>query len=175
MRSFALLFMGLCFIVGCTDEATETKPMVQAENITYAYTIKHDADYWEKGSQQNVALVLNSLKAFETGNIEECMKYFGDSISFRRDYVDVRYSKDSLRASFEEYRNSLTSLNVEMLDWETVISKDKKYEWVGLWYKEKWTDKAGKSDSAYMMDDVRVENGKIVELDIKSRHFPAGK
>lgn len=173
MRLFTLLSMGLCFIVSCKDEAaTEPKPMVQAENITYAYTIKHDADYWDKGSQQNVALVLNALKAFENGNIEECVKYFADSVTFRRDYVDRKYSKDSLGAEFESYRNSLASLHIEMLDWETVISKDKKFEWVGLWYKEKWTDKEGKSDSAYMMDDVRVENGKIVELDEKSRHFP---
>lgn len=172
MRSFAILSMGLCLIVACKDEATETKPMVQAENITYAYTIKHDADYWDKGSQQNVALVLNALKAFENGNVAESMKYFADSVTFRTDYVDKRYSNDSLRAAFEGYRNGLASLTIEMMDWETVISKDKKFEWVGLWYKEKWTDKAGKTDSVYVMDDVRVENGKIVELDEKSRHFP---
>jgi hypothetical protein len=172
MRSFALLFMGLCLIAACKDEATETQPLIQAENITYAYTIKHEADYWDKGNQQNVALVLNALKAFETGNVEESMKYFGDSVTFRTDYVDTKFSNDSLKAAFTGYRNDLVSLTVEMQDWETVISKDKKYEWVGLWYKEKWTDKAGKTDSAYVMDDVRVENGKIVELDEKKRHYP---
>jgi hypothetical protein len=173
MRLFALLFMGLCLIAACKDEATtEPKTVVQAENISYAYTLKHEPDYWDKGSQQNVALVLNSLKAFENGNIDECIKYFGDSITWRNDYVDTRLSKDSLKALFHKFRGEFTSHNIEMSDWESVISKDKKYEWVGLWYKEKWTDKAGKTDSVFVMDDVRVVDGKIVELDEKRRHYP---
>jgi len=39
----------------------------------------------------------------------------------------------------------------------------------------KWTDAKGKTDSVYMMDDLKIENGKITVLDEKSRHFPAAK
>ncbi|HEV8273418.1 MAG TPA: hypothetical protein VGQ04_19020, partial [Chitinophagaceae bacterium] len=54
---------------------------------------------------------------------------------------------------------------------ETVISKDKKNEWVSLWYKEKWTDSQGKSDSIFHMDDVKIVNGKIAQIDQKSRKY----
>ncbi len=35
-----------------------------------------------------------------------------------------------------------------MEDWESVISKDKKEEWVTLWYSQKWEDMKGKTDSS---------------------------
>ena len=62
-----------------------------------------------------------------------------------------------------------------MQDWISVISKDKKSEWVTLWYKEILTDKNGKSDSVNVVDDAKIENGKIVILDEKVQHFPPAK
>lgn len=175
MKKLLFISTVLWLTASCKDEVTEPATMVKSEKIDYAYTIKHDVDNWDKGSQENVALVLNCLKAFETGNIEECMKYFADSVTWKMDYIDSKMSKDSLKAMLQGYRASLSSLSVEMNDWESVISKDKKNEWVGLWYKEVWTDKDGKTDSAIIMDDVKVENGKIVELDEKTRKFAAKK
>jgi hypothetical protein len=175
MRQLLLFASAMMLFASCKDEATETTTMVQSEKIEYAYTLDHEPDYWDKGNQQNVALALSSLKAFETGNVEESLKYFADSVIWRMDHFDNKLSKDSLRAMLKGFRDNLSSLTITMEDWETVISKDKKYEWVALWYKEKWTDKNGKSDSVFVMDDVRFENGKITELDEKRRLFAAEK
>lgn len=62
-----------------------------------------------------------------------------------------------------------------MNDYESVISKDKKDEWVTLWYKQITTDKKGKVDSISVVDDIKIENGKITVLDEKSRKFPVPK
>ena len=62
-----------------------------------------------------------------------------------------------------------------MQDWVSVISKDKKSEWVTLWYKQKWIDDKGKADSANMVNDAKFINGKITIFDEKVQHFAAAK
>jgi len=160
---------------GCNNEAPETTTPVEASTIEYAYTTDHPGDYWEPGDQQHAAMVLKSLKAFETGNIEESLKYFADTVMWSMDYLDTRLPKDSLRALLTQFWSNTAGMSIQMEDWESVISKDKKYEWVSLWYMQKWTDKTGKTDSVFCMDDLRIENGKITELDEKIRHYPASK
>jgi hypothetical protein len=56
-----------------------------------------------------------------------------------------------------------------------VISKDKKIEYVTMWYKQITTDKNGKTDSIAVVDDCKIVNGKIVELDEKIQHYAAKK
>ena len=51
----------------------------------------------------------------------------------------------------------MKSIDVKMSDWESVISKDKKEEWVTLWYRQKWEDMKGKKDSADIIDDLRIK------------------
>ncbi len=60
-------------------------------------------------------------------------------------------------------------MEVKMQDWESVISKDKKQEWVTLWYTQKWEDMKGKKDSADIINDINIKNGKIVRLDEYTR------
>lgn len=62
-----------------------------------------------------------------------------------------------------------------MDDWESVKLKDGSREYVSLWYKEITTDKKGKTDSVFVMDDLLIKNGKIVSIDQKIRHFPDAK
>jgi len=62
-----------------------------------------------------------------------------------------------------------------MGDYESVISKDKKEEYVTLWFKEIVTDKSGKTDSLAYVADLKIENGKITELDEKTRKYPVRK
>ncbi len=44
-----------------------------------------------------------------------------------------------------------------------------------MWYKQITTDKMGKTDSIAVVDDCRIMNGKIVELDEKIQRIPAKK
>lgn len=153
-----------------TKEEPKTEP---AEKLDYPYILKdHPSDNWDRGDQKNVVLVLNSLKAFENNKIDEAVSYFADSIQFVTDGFDAKISRDSIKAMLQKMRGSLKSFEIFMEDYETVISKDKKSEWVSLWYKEKWTDNKGVTDSIFYMDDVRIANGKIILIDEKSRKFP---
>lgn len=60
-------------------------------------------------------------------------------------------------------------MEVKMDDWESVISKNKKEEWVTLWYRQKWEDMNGRKDSADIIDDLKLKDGKIVRLDEYTR------
>lgn len=156
------------------DASTKAEPKIESsESLQYAYNLKdRPNDNWDRGDQKNVVLVLNSLKAFENNQIDEAVKSFADSVQFAADGIEAKFSRDSLKSILQNARGSLKSFEIQMEDFESVISKDKKMEYVSLWYKEKWTDSKGVTDSIFYMDDVRVSNGKIISIDEKGRKYP---
>lgn len=176
------LFLFACiafFVISCNNnrEKTETKAADNKSSAKYDYAYTLDTPYkdWQIGDQQHVVNVLKSLKAWETGNAAESASYFGDSVDLRFDNLQVKVSHDSLVKMFTMWRNDIASINIKMYDWVPVISADKKAEWVTLWYKQTSTDKAGKTDSLSVVNDFRIVNGKIVELDEKTQHFQVKK
>jgi hypothetical protein len=150
-----------------TDSAGGAKPV-------YAYTISKP-DNWETGSSQNTAIALNALKAFEKSNIDESLTYFADTVKWRTDFMEGKFSKDTVKAMFTKARGDMAAIKIDMRDYESVISKDKKDEYVTLWYMQTTTDKKGKTDSMAVINDMKIVNGKITELDEAFRHFPIKK
>ena len=168
-----LLFSTAIAFAACNNGGTATTEAPKdstaaATAMNYPYTIEHP-DYWEMGSSENTVVALSALKAFENGNIPETMKYFGDSVHLQFDGLDTTLPSDSLQAMFTDMRNGYKSINVKMNDWESVISKDKKEEWVTLWYRQKWEDTKGNTDSSDFIDDLKLKDGKIVRLDEYTR------
>ena len=76
---------------------------------------------------------------------------------------------------FTNIRNDYHDLVITMDDYVSVISADKKTEWVTLWYKQAWKDAKGKADSLNITDDCKIVNGKMAVLDEKIQHFQAKK
>src|SRR5215203_4310454 len=157
MKHLLILAFAAFTLVSCNDKAatatTETKPAdstttveAPAETLNYAYTLEKPYRDWQPGDKNHAVMVMKSLKAYEDGDIGGCVTAFGDSVSLRFDRFFARVSNDSLKKIFTASRGNLTSQKVQMHDWESVISKDKKDEYVTLWYKEVNTDKKGKID-----------------------------
>jgi len=180
-----LLFIGslALFAFGCTQNETKKEDVMSDskmadstsnEKIDFVYTAE-DGDNWEPGSRQHAANVMKALKAYETNNIAECMSYFGDTVELRFDNFFAKLSNDSTGKFFAKGRNEQASYTVKMDYWESVKSKDGSREYVSLWYKEFMTDKKGKADSLYVMDDLLIKNGKIATIDQKVRHYPEAK
>ena len=177
-----ILFTGICAL-SCNDKNTASTPTITdstttaapPERLDYPYTLDHPYQDWQPGNQQHAVMVMKSLKAYENGNIEECIQGFGDSVTIMFDGYQARLSKDSLINMFVKSRCEVASVVIKMGDWESVISKDKKDEYVTLWYKKIETDKRGKTDSLSVIDDLKIVNGKIIELDQKIQHFSAVK
>ncbi|HXS57267.1 MAG TPA: hypothetical protein VN726_14145 [Hanamia sp.] len=154
-----------------SSDSTAQNASVQnasTQKMNYPYTIDQP-DNWDIGSAENTMVALSALKAYENGNVDESMKYFGDSVRLEFDKMDTTLSHDSLTAMFTRERKNIKSMNVRMDDWESVVSKDKKDEWVTLWYREKWVTSKGKIDSADVINDLKMKNGKIIRLDEYNR------
>ncbi len=172
-RLILFLLTGIAF--SCNNEGTTTKEATKdsatattTAKMNYPYTIEHP-DYWEVGSTSNTMAVLNSVKAFQDGNVAESAKYFGDSVRLQFDGLDKKVSHDSLQTWLAKMRSDYKSMDVKMNDWESVVSKDKKEEWVTIWYRQKWEDMKGKTDSADFIDDLQMKDGKIIRLGEYSR------
>ena len=114
-------------------------------------------------------LGLTALKAFEEGDVAKSVTQFGDSVQLQFDALDTTLSNDSLKAMFTRLRSNFKTIKVKMADWESVISKDGKEEWVTMWYNQIWEDNNGHKDSAAYIDDLRLKDGKIIRLDEYTR------
>lgn len=171
MKKLIFLFLSFAFIA-CNNSNTETKTVAKdSANMAvtnYAYKIDHP-DNWEIGSSSNTAIALNALKAWELGKVDESTKYFADSVKVQFDAFDKKMSNDSLKAILKNSRDNYKSITINMKDWESVISKDKSEEWVTLWYTQNWETNKGAKDSASVINDVRIQNGKIIWLSEYSR------
>ncbi len=176
MKKMVLFFLAGIAFSSCNNQGTQTKEAMKdttsgapaAVAMNYPYTIDHP-DNWDMGNNQNTMVALSALKAFENGNIPETMKYFGDSVHMQFDGLDKTLPADSVQAMFTKIRNDMKSLAIKMYDWESVISKDKKDEWVTIWYRQKSEDMKGRKDSADYVNDLKMKDGKIIRLDEYTR------
>lgn len=176
MRNSLFFLSTIILLASCNNDKTtkETAGTDPGKKYDYAYTpVGHDPNYWEWGSQENLVNATKALKAYETGKVDESASYFADSMQFTADNIDVKISRDTLKSWFAGMWQNTKSIRVEMNDYESVISKDKKEEFVTLWFKEIVTDKSGKVDSLAYVDDIGFKNGKIISMDEKTRHYPA--
>jgi hypothetical protein len=166
----------LLLLVACkqAEEKTETT-MAAATLPEFAYSINHPADNWTPGNLEHVATVLKGLKAWENNDIDGSLASFADSVLVEFDGYEAKLGKDSLKAFMTGGRSQYKDVEIQMADWESVISKDKKDEFVSLWYKQITTDQQGKVDSVEIMNDVKIENGKVVSLNEKSRRYGKGQ
>lgn len=147
-----------------TDAGSDsTAKATTVQKMDYPYSIDHP-DYWEIGSQQNTFNALSSLKAWENKNLDECLKYFADSVQVDFDGLSKKVSKDSLRVLITPGKNT-KNITIKMQDWESVISKDKKQEWVTIWYRQFGESMDGKKDSVDVINDIKMKDGKIQTLD----------
>jgi hypothetical protein len=180
MKQKALLAFMVCALMACNSDDAKKESTGEAQvrsaatreepKMDYAYTIEHP-DQWEWGSRENTKMALQALKDFENGKIDDCLKAFGDSVVLRFDGMEGKFSRDSVRAMFTRTRSDIREMKIMMDDFESVKTKDGKDEWVSMWYKQKWQDKNNEWDSSFMMDDLKIKDGKIVVLDEKHRRF----
>lgn len=176
MKQLILLFGLLLFMTACNnaDNKTSTAATTDAApaaELKLPYTLAEPYKNWSIGSNENVAAAMNGLKAFVDNDFATLASVIGDSLSLDFDLFQAKLSRDSALNFFKAGRPMYNDLKITMYDYVSVISADKKAEWVTLWYKQVWTDAKGVADSVNMVNDIRLENGKMVELNEKASRF----
>ncbi len=157
---------------GSDSTGTATKP---AAEVTLPYKLEKPYQNWQIGSNENVAAAMGALKAYVDKDFTALGNLIGDSLHMRMDNYQATMSRDSAIKSFTAMRNQSTDYVITMYDYESVISADKKDEWVTLWYKQNWKNEKGVADSLSIIDDCKMKGGKMIELDEHIQHYPAKK
>jgi len=177
MKKMILFASILLIAVACNAPAPEQKApeKVAINPADYPYQLKEAYKDWQAGKQENAIMVLKMIKAWETKNAAECASYFADTVMMNMDYFAGKMPNDSILAFVQEGYGNNASIKVEMQDWESVVSADGKDEWVTLWYKQTLVDKDGKSETLSIVNDAKIENGKIAVFDEYIQHMPEEK
>jgi hypothetical protein len=150
-----------------TDSAASKKA-----EVTLPFKLERPYQNWQIGSTENAAAAMGALKAYVDKDFKALGSSLGDSIQLRFDYYHATLSRDSAVIMFTGQRAKYNDITINMYDYESVISADKKDEWVTIWYKQSWKDDKGVADSLAIIDDCKMKDGKMVELDEKVQHYP---
>ena len=175
MKQFLLLIFLCVIFFSCNIEAkkdeAKTDSAAPKEALVYPFTPKY-SNNWQPGDEKNAAIALTAFKKYLDGDVKGCFDAFADSIEFIADKFFYKGKKDSLLAMMIPMRGELASASADVDAWETVYYPDKKDTWVTVWSKEKMTDKKGKMDSVYLVDDILMRDGKIDAIMESQRMYP---
>jgi len=156
-----------------TTDAGETK--TAAADLKLPIPLEQPYRGWQIGSTDNVVAAMNSLKAFVDEDYTALAATIGDSLYLDFDNYQAKLSHDSAVNMFKALRPQNKDLKVTMYDYVSVISADKKDEWVTLWYKQWWKNDKGVPDSMNVTDDIRMKDGKMIGLYEKTSRFQVKK
>jgi ketosteroid isomerase-like protein len=155
---FALLALAISCKTPPKEESTEP-----AVSVTLPYTASYSSQFTDAISDQDLLTVLNSYKAWENGDMEGLRATMGDSLTFVRwDGKLITGPTAETLGLWSSFRDSLSSVKIQMDAWTKNHSVDKNEDVITVWYKEVDTYKTGKVDSADWHDINVVANGKIV-------------
>ena len=161
MKKYIFICIAFAFaIAGCkTKEGSKTAE----SSIQLPYTATYTTDFTNNISDSDLLVVLNSYKAWETGDANALRATMGDSMYVKgADGFKFAGLTDSLMKDWKNMRDSLSSVKISMEVWLKNHAVKDSANFINVWYKEIDTYKTGKVDSAYYEDDNRLQNGKII-------------
>jgi hypothetical protein len=167
-----LLFVSVVLIaVACQNSSkdgekaeTTVGPAESAKSsLTMPYTPTYSSNFTTDISDEHLKVVLDSYKFWEAGDFTSYATVMGDSVFFNNSTgVEKMYSGADLLKTWKTYRDSLSSVRIDMAAWHKMKS-DKGHEIIATWYTEYDTYKTGKVDSTDWHDlNIVDSTGKIV-------------
>jgi hypothetical protein len=182
MKNFLFLICLGLILGSCNNEKNDNKASepIKVEGVPLAevklpFQLEKPYRDWQMGSNENVAAAMGALKNFVDKDFTAMAAIIGDSLEVRFDYLHAKMNHDSAVKFFVSSRPMFNDLTINMYDYESVISADKKDEWVTMWYKQKWTNEKGVADSMAVINDCKMKDGKLIELTEHIQHFPVKK
>jgi ketosteroid isomerase-like protein len=160
----------------CTGTTTASKQSNDStastsgnSSISFPYTANFSSKI-SIGKDSNSLVALNSYKAWEAGDMTALGNTLADSVEINfPDGSKFEGTRDSAVAMAKKFRDSLSSVKIDMDVWTPVHADDKNEDAVLAWYKETDTYKNGKVDSVYFHDINGIKNGKITFIESYAR------
>jgi ketosteroid isomerase-like protein len=160
----------------CSNPEKEAPKEAEAEKSTVVlpYTPSYITEVSQDVSDADLLTVLNSYKAWETGDMTMLRATLADSISYTRwTGATSNGPADDVIAKWSASRDSLSDVTIDFAVWTKNHSVDRNEDYITVWYREIDTYKNGKIDSADWHDVNLVKNGKIVWYSQYKRGFKA--
>lgn len=172
MKKILLFFFCGTILLSCNDSKTDTATNAGTKDTTVKtaddlpYTASYSSSFNTDVSDADLKMVLTSYKDWADGNMANVTSAYADTLSWDRpDGSNFKLPNAGIMKIWTAYRDSLSSIAIDMQGWQKMYSTDKKQGWVAVWYKEIDTYKSGKADSGYYHDLNLLQNGKISYLE----------
>ena len=170
MKKVSLVFCLGIVLLSCNSSDEKTAATTTTADSTGKSTVAVDLPYKASYSSNFTAdvsdadlkMVLTTYKDWSDNNMSGLGKAMGDTVYVEMSSGD-HFTADnaSLMKKWSTYRDSLSSVKVNMSAWQKMYSPDKKESFIVTWYDETDTYKNGKVDSASYHDINQIKNGKI--------------
>ena len=169
MKKFLFYLSFGAFLLSCTNDkdkaATTTTPAESTAKSTVElpYTASYSSSWSTDVSDADLKMVLMTYKDWADNNLSAVGAALADTVEVDFSTGDnVRLPRAGIMKLFTTYRDSLSSVTINMQAWHKMYATDKKDGYIVTWYKETDTFKNGKVDSASYHDINQVKDGKII-------------
>jgi hypothetical protein len=168
--------IGIIVLASCKSGSTTASTDTKKDSVAMPYKATYTTTWALSDSSKYVQETLQSYKDWEDNKLANGSTYFGDTVTFLHwSGMKLSLKRDSLLKVFQKFRDSLSSVKIEVATYINTHSMDNKTDWVNVWFKETDTYKTGKVDSAFYNDANMIKNGKIVFILDQRRNLPKGK
>ena len=167
MKNIVLCFSFAIAFFSCKEEKNKTESIVAdssgtKSNVDLPYTASYTSNWTSDVSDADTKTVLTIYKDWENNNITGIINALADSVSVDFSTGDhFNLPKADIAKMWATYRDSLSSVKIDMISWHKMYAPDKKDGYIVAWYDETDTYKNGKVDSAPYHDINQVKNGKL--------------
>jgi ketosteroid isomerase-like protein len=169
MKKILLCFFSGIILLSCNSNkekpasTTDTTSTAVKSSVELPYTASYSSSWSTDVSDDDLKMVLMTYKDWEGGNINGLLNSMADTVVVDMASGDhMKLSKADLKKMWSTYRDSLSSVKINMAGWQKMYATDKKEGYIVTWYDEIDTYKNGKVDSASYHDINEVKNGKII-------------
>jgi ketosteroid isomerase-like protein len=166
MKKIFFCFFMASVLLACNDATEKTEATTPTTEDKPAADLPYKASYsssWSTDvSDADLKTTLMSYKYWADGDMTALAATLSDSITVEfSDGDHFAGIKADLMKRWTTFRDSLSSVTIDMQGWQKMYATDKKEGYVVTWYKEIDTYKSGKVDSAYFHDINQMKDGKI--------------
>lgn len=168
MKKFLLCFFFGTFLLSCNNDKDKDKADTSGtmdngakSTVGLPYKPSYSSSWSTDVSDADLKTVLISYKDWADGNMSNVAKAYSDTLEWDRPSGEhYRLPKAGIMKMWTTFRDSLSSITIDMQGWQKMYSTDKKEGHVVTWYKEIDTYKSGKADSGYYHDINRIKEWK---------------
>jgi hypothetical protein len=169
MKKILSCFCLATFLLSCnsgeqkTATTTSTSDSTTKSTVDLPYTASYSSSWSTDVSDADLKMVLTTYKDWTDNNMSGLASAMADTVTFDMSSGDrKKLTKADLTKLWTTYRDSLSSVKIDMVAWQKMYATDKKEGYILTWYDETDTYKTGKVDSASYHDINRVKDGKLV-------------